>query len=890
MWIRRIAVEHWRGLDALVLDDLSPGLNLVAGPNESGKSRLVQALRFALFESTKGKAGHKKDLASWGVAPEKPRVSVEFEFAGQPWTVEKAFLGTGTNTALRGPAGTLEGEAAEARLAQLLGVGEAGAREFKDDDAGIWPLLWVNQGQSWLDPTAATNADAQRRIQDTLTDEVGEVTAGERGQRLLARARAQYERFYTSGRGAERGPLTEARERVAGLEQQLAAARAARDAVAADAEALARLRARAADLDERCREAAERLEAARAGQAAAQAAGEQLRAQVQRTEAAAAALARERDAARGREALAKAIAERSGHVDTLAEELAAAEAARDAQAGEQAALAAAATRAGEAAEAAAREFTALRRRDEQARAFTSLAGLVTRVERARALNAALREQREARARLPDISAATLADLRALGDTVREAAARLEGASAGLRIQALRDLQIDGQPLAGGAEARFSVDEERGFELDGIARIIVSPGGGELPRLRDALRQARAALAAELERLGVEDVAAAERVADERRAMDERVRAAESELAREAPEGLEALELQCRELRARLGAPDAESDTNPAADSGTDPGSVDAAALRAAEAAEQAARQAFAAAAARRDAVVGRVMESRTAVASLQARLESARTELAAQTGQLAALPDVATLADTLSRLEQDWQEQLGLRAAVQARFDELGGENRGLELEQAEKAHAALQAQARSAGEEILVLQERLRSAGDSARHERVQDLEAGLEAACTALARIEAQAGAAKRLFEVLDAAARETRERLARPVIARIQPYLADLFPGSEVALDEDLRLKGLRGSAAEEEFAALSGGAREQLALLVRIGLAEVLGSEEPWPLVLDDALVNTDPARIRRVQRLLYQASRRMQILLFTCHGALFDALGPDRHIELPDRPR
>lgn len=99
-----------------------------------------------------------------------------------------------------------------------------------------------------------------------------------------------------------------------------------------------------------------------------------------------------------------------------------------------------------------------------------------------------------------------------------------------------------------------------------------------------------------------------------------------------------------------------------------------------------------------------------------------------------------------------------------------------------------------------------------------------------------------------------------------------LADLFPGSEVWLGEDLDLAGLRGSDVEEPFGDLSGGAREQLSLLVRIGLAEVLGTEQSWPLVLDDALVNTDPERIRRVQRLLCQASRRMQILLLTCSPA------------------
>ena len=66
--------------------------------------------------------------------------------------------------------------------------------------------------------------------------------------------------------------------------------------------------------------------------------------------------------------------------------------------------------------------------------------------------------------------------------------------------------------------------------------------------------------------------------------------------------------------------------------------------------------------------------------------------------------------------------------------------------------------------------------------------------------------------------------------------------------------------------------------------------MLCADESWPLVLDDVLVNTDAARIRQMQRALYHAGRRMQILLFTCHGALFDALGPDAWIELPPSRR
>jgi uncharacterized protein YhaN len=48
----------------------------------------------------------------------------------------------------------------------------------------------------------------------------------------------------------------------------------------------------------------------------------------------------------------------------------------------------------------------------------------------------------------------------------------------------------------------------------------------------------------------------------------------------------------------------------------------------------------------------------------------------------------------------------------------------------------------------------------------------------------------------------------------------------------------------------------------------------------PLVLDDASVNTDPQRIRQIQRLLFRAADNLQIILFSCHDVLFDGLGAE----------
>src|SRR6185369_6319121 len=101
MKLREIEVRNWRGLNQS-LAVLSPRLNLILGPNESGKSRIFQALQFGLFETYKG-----------------------------------------TSAQLSGGGRTLRGEDAEDALRQILGTRQPGSRGAGIDDRGIWPLIMV---------------------------------------------------------------------------------------------------------------------------------------------------------------------------------------------------------------------------------------------------------------------------------------------------------------------------------------------------------------------------------------------------------------------------------------------------------------------------------------------------------------------------------------------------------------------------------------------------------------------------------------------------------------------------------------------------------------------------------------------------------------------------
>jgi uncharacterized protein YhaN len=66
-------------------------------------------------------------------------------------------------------------------------------------------------------------------------------------------------------------------------------------------------------------------------------------------------------------------------------------------------------------------------------------------------------------------------------------------------------------------------------------------------------------------------------------------------------------------------------------------------------------------------------------------------------------------------------------------------------------------------------------------------------------------------------------------------------------------------------------LSRGTREQLFLSLRFGLVRELGERtETLPVVVDEVLVNFDPARALRAARAFVELSETNQVLVFTCH--------------------
>lgn len=130
---------------------------------------------------------------------------------------------------------------------------------------------------------------------------------------------------------------------------------------------------------------------------------------------------------------------------------------------------------------------------------------------------------------------------------------------------------------------------------------------------------------------------------------------------------------------------------------------------------------------------------------------------------------------------------------------------------------------------------------------------------------------------------------------VLKRASQSFAQVTGGRYTSVEQDEEGKESVVVVAQDRRLApeqLSRGTAEQLYIAIRLALVgEVAKRSAPLPLIMDDCLVNFDPQRAEQMARLLVSSSREGQCLLFTCHPETAELMvaqseGAARVIELP----
>ena len=142
-------------------------------------------------------------------------------------------------------------------------------------------------------------------------------------------------------------------------------------------------------------------------------------------------------------------------------------------------------------------------------------------------------------------------------------------------------------------------------------------------------------------------------------------------------------------------------------------------------------------------------------------------------------------------------------------------------------------------------------------------------------LARQQAEYDALRLSLDALQAANTTLQNRFSPELGRRAAEIFADMTGStwSHILLDREFHLSAESGSdPTRRSVQLLSAGTADQLYLAVRLAICEmILPPEQNPPLILDDALLTFDDARLSTTLNYLTQLGAQRQILLFTCQG-------------------
>jgi uncharacterized protein YhaN len=260
---------------------------------------------------------------------------------------------------------------------------------------------------------------------------------------------------------------------------------------------------------------------------------------------------------------------------------------------------------------------------------------------------------------------------------------------------------------------------------------------------------------------------------------------------------------------------------------------------------------------------------------------STRRQLEATAARLAEVRRrVAVLgadADGLARQQAQFVEDLRRRGGDPADLEEAQPLD-GAALQRLENAvetarHAAAAARGEAAG-----LRERLAGLLDGLPP--IADLEDERAAVLSIRERCLHQLEALGRAATLIEDAARRVHRDVAPRLASSVTSRLSLLTEGRYDAVDVDAERFAVTLRCADRPelvpLELLSHGTRDQVSLLLRLALTEVLGGAgEPVPLLLDDPLLTADPTRRRAAVQFLLSLAETNQVVLTTTHPGLAD---------------
>ncbi|MBC3186181.1 AAA family ATPase [Corynebacterium sp. zg-331] len=852
MKIRSLVVDHFRGIEHLELRGVPErGVVVISGDNEQGKSTLMEAVRAVLQERH---SARNKKVKAWQPVgtDEAPQVSLTATIGPYEVEIDKRWLRRPACTLrVRGEAtDNLSGREADDRIERLLA---------EHTDERLLDVLFMKQGEA-AEMAAAAGIPSLTQVLDEHTGHAARDAQADSA--LVEAAIQEYRRYYTET-GRSRGELQaaekedeEARdelarvreetqrlaeqvERVENLRRRKEEARAALpEARRAATEAEARHRAAAKATEERERAQKELRDATVLWESAEARCKERRKLDEQCKESSAAlreVAARYEETARIAESDKKTLAKATEERDEARERLAEAKHKRA---------------------AAAEDLHAARARKRLAELDATLNRVAEIDERL----ASLGNREVSRAQWQKVEKAY--------EEVRVAQAVRSATAARLILEGPEEATVfvDGELCSVPGEVKL----HEGTRLR-MGEVTAVYSRGEDEAAHDPVAAAEEILSRRLARLdcGSLDEARAAAEATEKRALVRAER--EGVLHGQDPEELRA---EREDMRAFLTGREAVP------------------ALAQAEAADKEAAGVLRECDEAENILAQAVEELRTGSAVVDHARAEANKELADQRhADLEARLAQARREATEEDLAQVAREAAARRDSAQVAYERAKAVEEGTDPEHSRRLWQGAVAKCETLSEEVSRTTrelDRLSSHIEAAHGvgERLAQAQAQAQARARRLAAVHRRAEAAATVRGALLRHRDAARSRYAGPFARQLTALGRTVFGRDvEFRLTEELaigeRVLGGRNIAVQD----LSGGAQEQVALMTRFAIVELVG--DAMPVFIDDALGSTDPERLALMSTLLSRVGEDHQVFVLTCAPQRYAQVVAQRSYRIED---
>ncbi len=193
MIIERIVLENWKQIDALDIE-LDRGVNLIHGPNEIGKSTLVQALNYALLKESSSNKKELREIIKWGTETQA-KIKLFFKLKDEDYLIEKSFPKGETHLHISKGDQLIklsEGKTADKKILELLTINET----------GLLDVFWSSQN-SLSNYEYLLNTDTKMSVRESIQKNLIHPESETFFQRIVSTE--GYGRFFTPAGKIKKG-------------------------------------------------------------------------------------------------------------------------------------------------------------------------------------------------------------------------------------------------------------------------------------------------------------------------------------------------------------------------------------------------------------------------------------------------------------------------------------------------------------------------------------------------------------------------------------------------------------------------------------------------------------------------------------------------------------